>query len=131
MTYSQLRLIAKVRQVWRMIDWQTVGEIVWQGLKLAVAISIVCGMYTIEGVQKSYNWIQPRLAKLLQHPVQTITKGPAFLYVECIDSMVKGTATIGERIVIRIVSELQMIKDTFGEIKRRIRIIKRYSLSMI
>lgn len=102
MTTAQLRIIAKVRQVWKLIDWQTVGEIVWEGLKLTIALTIVCGMYTVEGTIKSYNWIQPRLANLLQHPQQTITKGPAFLYAESMDSLFVGNVTIGQKWVIKV-----------------------------
>lgn len=131
MTTAQLRIIAKFRQVWKLIDWQEVSEIVWEGLKLTIATIIVCAMYSSEGTIKAYKWVAPRLANLLQHPAKTIKEGPDILYAESIESILKGQATVGERIVIRIASELQMIKDTFGEIKRRIRIIKRYSLSMI
>lgn len=118
MTYSQLRFIANIRKIWKLIDWQTVGEIVWEGLKLTIALTIVCGMYTVEGTIKSYNWLQPRLANLLQHPVQTITKGPAFLYAESMNSLFVGNATIGQKWVIKatlIWDDLMMLVDDARE----------------
>lgn len=128
MTTAQLRFIANIRKIWKLIDWQTVGEIVWEGIKVTVAIAIVCGIYAMQGTIKSYNWLQPRLANLLQHPVQTITKGPAFLYAESMDSLFVGNATIGQKWVIKatlIWDDLMMFVDdaretvTAGYIRRQ------------
>ena len=118
MTYSQLRLIAKVRKVWKLIDWQEVSEIVYEGLKLAVAVTIVCGMYAVEGTIKSYNWLQPRIAKLLQHPMQTIKEGPAILYDESMDSLFTGNVTIGQKWIIKVYliwDDLMMFVDDARE----------------
>ena len=122
MTRSQLRILATLRRVWRLIDWQTVGEIAWEGLKLTIALTIVCGMYTAEGVQKSYNWLQPRLANLLQHPQQTITKGPAFLYAECVEAtLFSDNATIGQKIIVTVVAEYQHFTDNVWDFVEEIK----------
>ena len=122
MTTAQLRLIATLRRVWRLIDWKDVSAIVWHGLKVTVALAIVAGMYTAEGITTTYQWLQPRIANLLQHPVQTVTKGPAILYAESLESVLfYDDSTMLQRLIVTAASEWQTmvenISDKIDEIK--------------
>lgn len=122
MTTAQLRFIAKIRQVWNLIDWQEVSEIVRDGLIMTVALTIVCVRYAMEGIIKSYNWLQPRIANILQHPVQTLQNGPNILYAECVEAtLFSDNATIGQKIIVTVVAEYQHFTDNVwdfvGEIK--------------
>lgn len=116
MTTPQLRILANVRRVWRLINWQIVGETVWEGIKMTVALAIVAGMYTWEGTVKSYNWLQPRIANLLQHPMQTITKGPSFLYGECLEAcLFSDDSTILQRMIVTVVSDCQTMMENASD----------------
>ena len=122
MTRSQLRILANVRRIWRMVDWREVCSIVRDGLIVTLALVIVCSSYIAQGTIKTYIWIAPRLANLLQQPVQTVTKGPAILYAESLESVLfYDDSTMLQRLIVTAASEWQTmvenISDKIDEIK--------------
>ena len=95
LTFRQLRAIATIRRVWRMIDWLTVAAV-------AIAGAIALAFYTVRGIRATYRWIQPRLALLLQHPGQTLRHGPTAVYCESVGAVLTGTSTPLERATVAV-----------------------------
>lgn len=94
--------IKNIKSVYNQINWKEVQSIVYEGLKITLALMITIGIYIVEGTISTYKWMQPRLANLLQHPYQTVKNGPAILYNESLESMMIGTPTVGEKYIIKI-----------------------------
>ena len=88
-----ISIISRAEDILSSIDWAEVKYIVWEGIKGFVALMILVSLYTVEGVKSFYQWAQPRLANLLQHPQQTIKNGPALVLTESWESVAENTAT--------------------------------------
>jgi hypothetical protein len=95
LTFRQLRSIATVRRIWRMVDWLTVAAV-------AIAGAIALVVMTVRGIRATYGWAQPRLAALLAHPGQTLRHGPAAVYCESVGAVLTGTATPLERAAVAV-----------------------------
>jgi hypothetical protein len=94
--------INSIKSAYNQINWKEVQHIVTEGLKIFIALVITFSIYAVEGTISTYKWMQPRLAMLLQHPYQTVAKGPAVLYNESVEALMIGTPTVGEKAIIKV-----------------------------
>lgn len=94
-------LVSHAERIWALLDWAEIRRIIRDGLCAFIAGCILVALYTVEGVRSFYQWAQPRLANLLQHPQQTIKNGPALLLTEAWESVAENTATPLQRIIVR------------------------------
>jgi hypothetical protein len=108
-------IVSRIEQALGMINWQEVRYIISNGLRAFVALCILTVLYTVEGISSFYKWAQPRLAAVLQHPVQTIKNGPAALYTESVESVMLCRATIAEKAIVRVGAFVILTVDTISE----------------
>lgn len=108
-------IVSRIEQIFDTINWKEVAVIVNLGLRSFVTLTILAILYTMEGTVKVYNWTFPRLALLLQHPVQTIKNGPELLYTESIESLIQGNATAADKVIIYIGTSVDFILQFVSE----------------
>jgi len=94
--------VSHAERIWAELDWAEIRRIIRDGAVAFIALTILVAVYTVEGVKSTYRWLQPRLANLLEHPVQAVTNGPVALYNESLLALFLGQATIGEKYIVRI-----------------------------
>ena len=113
-TYQQFRSILA------MIDWDLVGNLVAEGLKVFVAGIILFCIYSAEGIISTYKWLQPRLAQFLQSPIKVVKNGPMAVYTESVEAVLIKESTIAQRFIVSTGSKILMVLDTIGEIRENL-----------
>lgn len=96
----------------RELDWADIRSTVSEGLRIILALAIVAGIYAYEGTVAVYNWAQPRLAGMLQHPGQTIIQGPVIVYAEAVENVLRGDSTPIQRWMVSVVSTIENVVDS-------------------
>ena len=112
--------LSKFRSFVSLIDWELVGNLVAEGLKVFVAGIILVVIYTGEGIIATYKWLQPRLAQFLQHPGHTINNGPMAVYNESLEAVLVKKANNVQRFVVIVGSTILLGIDTIGEIRENL-----------
>ena len=100
-TIRAIAILSRLEQGWQSLNWDEIRRIVRDGLCAFIAGCILVTLYTVEGIRSFYQWAQPRLAKLLQHPQQTIKNGPTLVITEAWECVADGSATPLQRIIVR------------------------------